>query len=214
MKPTQILKYILILTLSCSFAACSGKDTPSVDLTQLTDLPVLSIQTVSDAKDVMNFVTEPVAPHVAESIASWTPGYEMPPAPYYEPCTVTLTDTDRTTLLDGVNAEVKVRGNWTTSYDKKPLRIKFEEAQNLLGLNDGATFKNWLLLAEYKDASMLRNKVALSVARDLLAEDELYASDAAFVEVVINGQYWGVYLLAEQQQINSDRVNITEAEKP
>ena len=30
------------------------------------------------------------------------------------------------------------------------------------------------------------------------------------MEVVINGQYWGVYLLAEQQQVNKDRVDITE----
>ncbi len=213
MKLSRFLTYITTLAFVFVLAACSGKDTTSIDLTQLNDLPVLSIQTVSNDKNVMEFVTEPVSPHVAESIASWTPDYEMPPAPYYEPCTITLTDTDRTTLLDHVNANVKVRGNWTTSYDKKPLRIKFEEAQNLFGLNDGATFKNWVLLAEYKDASMLRNKVALSVARELMAEDRLYASDAAFVEVVINGQYWGVYLLAEQQQINSDRVNITEAEE-
>ncbi|MBR2409592.1 MAG: CotH kinase family protein [Lachnospiraceae bacterium] len=203
--------YIALFFLGCFFTACSGKDSASVNPDSLTDIPVLSIQTKSTDKNVMDFVTEPVATHVAESIASWTPGYEMPPAPYYEPCTVTLTDTDQTVLLDSVNAEVKVRGNWTTSYDKKPLRIKFEESVSLLGLNDGATFKNWLLLAEYKDASMLRNKTALSLASELLAKDGLYVSDAEFVEVIINGQYWGVYLLAEQQQINKDRVNITEA---
>lgn len=207
-------KYILLFLLLCLLAACSEKDAPSViDSSTLTDIPVLTITTKSTEKNVMDFVTKPVSAHVARSIASWTPHYEMPPAPYYEACTVSLTDTDKTLLLDSVNADVKVRGNWTTSYDKKPLRIKFEEAQNLLGLNDGATFKNWLLLAEYKDASLLRNKAALSLARDLLAEDGLYASDAAFVEVVINGQYWGVYLLAEQQQIDADRVNITEAKE-
>ena len=203
--------FLFTLALSILFSGCSGSDTPQeIDLSELNDLPVISIETKSSGKKVMDFVTEPVAKHVAESIASWTPGYEMPPAPYYEACTVTLTDTDRTVLLDAVNADVKVRGNWTTEYAKKPLRIKFEESQTMLGLNDGATFKNWLLLAEYKDASMLRNKTALAIARELLAEDGLYASDAAFVEVMINGQYWGVYLLAEQQQVNKDRVNITE----
>lgn len=192
-------------------SGCSGSHTSQeIDLSQLNDLPVISIETNSTDKNVMDFVTKPVTRHVAESIASWTPNYEMPPAPYYEACTVTLTDTDKTVLLDAAGAQVKVRGNWTTTYDKKPLRIKFDESQNLLGLNDGATFKNWLLLAEYKDASLLRNKAALALARELLAGDGLYASDAAFVEVVINGQYWGVYLLAEQQQVNKDRVDITE----
>ena len=60
---------------------------------------------------------------------------------------------------------------------------------------------------------MLRNKTALSIAKELLGEDGLYVADATFVEVFINGQYWGVYLLTEQQQINPDRVNITEAEQ-
>ena len=162
----------------------------------------------------MDFVTKPVTTHVANSIASWTPNYVMPPAPYYEDCTVSVTyDANSEPLLDSVPAQVKVRGNWTTSYDKKPLRIKFTEKQNLLGLNDGAEMKNWVLTAEYKDGSLLRNKTALSIAREILAEDGLYGTDACFVEVVINDQYWGVYLLAEYQQINENRVAITEAEK-
>ncbi len=212
MKHKLWYKYGLLLLLIFLFSACSESSSAyEADLNELNDFPVLSIQTVSEEKGVMDFVTKPVSSHVAESIASWTPGYKIPPAPYYEACTVSLTDTDQTVLLDAVGAQVKVRGNWTTSYDKKPLRIKFYEAQNLLGLNDGADFKNWLLLAEYKDASMLRNKTALALANEILEDDGLYVSDAAFVEVVINGQYWGVYLLAEQQQINKDRVDITEA---
>ncbi|MBQ8799635.1 MAG: CotH kinase family protein [Lachnospiraceae bacterium] len=213
----RLPQFLLLFLFGCFLCSCSQKDNttdqPVINPASLGDIPVLSIETVSDDAGVMKFVTAPVAPHVAESIASWTPYYQMPPAPYYEACTVTLTDTDNSVLLDHADAQVKVRGNWTTSYEKKPLRIKFSEAQNLLGLNDGATFKNWLLLAEYKDASMLRNKTAFSVARELLSEDDLYVSDASFVEVMINGQYWGVYLLAEQQQINKDRVDITEPEK-
>ncbi len=210
----NLIRCTVLLVLTVLLSGCSGSSGENtVNLNELNDFPVLSIQTVRTNKDVMSFVTKPVSAHVAESIASWTPGYTMPPAPYYEACTVSLTDADRTVLLDSVGAQVKVRGNWTTSYDKKPLRIKFDEAQNLLGLNDGATFKNWLLLAEYKDASMLRNKAALAIAQDILKEDGLYVSDAELVEVVINGQYWGVYLLAEQQQINKDRVDITEVQK-
>lgn len=211
---SKSISCILLLLTMCFFAGCQAKEPPvPVDYDSLTELPVLTIETKSKAADVMDFVTRPVAAHVAESIASWTPGYVMPPAPYYEACTVSLTCNGKPALPSALNAEVKVRGNWTTSYAKKPLRIRFEEPQSLLGLNEGAAFKSWLLLAEYKDASMLRNKTALSIAREILSEDGLYASDAALVEVVINGQYWGVYLLAEQQQINPDRVDITKAEK-
>ena len=173
----------------------------------------LSIETVSQDKNVMDFVEKPIAPYVSHSIASWTPGYKIPPEPYYEDCFITLKDNGGNVFLDAAEAAVKVRGNWTTSYNKKPLRIKFSEKQNLLGLNDGAKMKNWILLAEYKDISMLRNKTALSISRELLGEDGLYAADAAFVEVVINRQYWGVYLLTELQQVNPNRVDITEPEE-
>jgi len=177
-----------------------------------TTMPVLYINTASTDKNAIDFVTKPVAPHVSEQIASWTPGYRMPPAPYYENCTITLKDNGNT-LLDNTEAEVKVRGNWTTTYDKKPLRIKFTEKQNMAGLNDGAQMKNWVLIAEYKDASMLRNKATFQIAEEILGKDGFYVSDSEFVEVYINEQYWGVYLLAEYQQINENRVNITEAEK-
>lgn len=176
-------------------------------------MPVLSIVTKNQAEDAMQFVTAPVTEFVAREIASWTPGYKIPAAPYYEECAVTLKDTDNTVLLDAADANVKVRGNWTTTYDKKPLRIRFAEKQSMLGLNGGAGMKNWVLLAGYKDGSLLRDKTALSIARELLGEDGFYASDAQFVEVEINEQYWGVYLLTELQQVNPERIGITEPEK-
>ncbi len=187
---------------------------PSVDrAAEQTALPVLSIETKRQDPGAADFVTEPVAAHVAEDIASWTPGYVIPPAPYYEECAVCLRSGEGETLLGPCDAMVKVRGNWTTTYPKKPLRIKFSEKQNLLGLNGGAEQKNWLLLAEYKDASMLRDKAALFLSREILGPDGLYASDAAFVRVELNGEYWGMYLLAEMQQVSACRVRITEPEE-
>ncbi len=174
-------------------------------------IALINIETKNKESNVLDFVEKPVAPHVSAQIATWTPNYDMPPAPYYEECLVTVTDKENNVTIENADAMVKVRGNWTTTYDKKPLRIKFVEKRNFLGLNDGAEMKNWVLLAEYKDASMLRDKAALAIAKELIAEDGLYVSDAEFAEVVINGEYWGVYLLAEQQQINPDRINITEA---
>lgn len=206
---------LLFLLCACMLCACDKKDNLDEEVVvdeTMDEIPVLSIDTVDDNAGNMDFVTKPVAKHVAEAIASWTPDYVMPPEPYYEDCTITLTDGDEKVVLDKVEAEVKVRGNWTTSYDKKPLRIKFKEKQNLLGLNDGGAFKNWVLLAEYKDASMLRNKTALTIAGEILGEHGFYASDTELVEVVINGEYWGVYLLAEQQEIKKGRIEITEAE--
>lgn len=171
------------------------------------EMPVLSISTADGKND---FAVKPVDAYVSSQIATWTPGYVIPPAPYYADCTVSLSDGSGNVLLAPADAQVKVRGNWTTNYDKKPLRIKFAEKQSLLGLDGGAAFKNWVLLAEYKDASMLRNKSALEMSRAILSDDGLYASDSAFVQVELNGEYRGVYLLAELQQVNEDRINITD----
>ena len=177
------------------------------------DMPMIDIKTKDSSPNVMDFVTKPVTRHVAEKIATWTPDYRMPPEPYYVDCTVSVTDADGTVLINSADASVKVRGNWTTAYNKKPLRIKFETKQSMLGLNDGNEYKNWLLFAEYKDFSMLRNKTAFQLAEEILGKDGYYAADSRLAEVTINGEYWGVYLLTEQQQINSGRVEITEPEK-
>lgn len=75
MKYRHLNQYGLLLLLILLFPACSGNSSANkVDLDELNDFPVLSIQTVNEEKGVMDFVTKPVATHVAESIASWTPG--------------------------------------------------------------------------------------------------------------------------------------------
>lgn len=174
-------------------------------------LPLISINTV-DPGEGTAFAAEPVKANVSAAIASWTPGYVIPPEPYYVDCRVSCTGTDGRMSLDSEEAQVKVRGNWTTSYEKKPLRIKFGKKQSLCGLNGGRAFKNWVLLAEYKDLSLLRSKTGFELARRILAKD-LYCSDCMLVEVEINGEYWGVYLLAEQQECGEGRVNVPEPKK-
>lgn len=203
----------IFLFCSCGIDSVQKPDEQNELMEGADKLTKIEIETVNKESTALDFVTKPVKRFVAEAIASWTPGYVIPPEPYYEACLVSVKGGDGTVLLDSAEAEVKVRGNWTTDYEKKPLRIKFAEKQNLLGLNHGNEMKNWVLLAEFKDGSMLRNKTALQISREILGEDGLYASDAGFAEVYLNGKYWGLYLVAEMQQTGKNRVNIFEAEK-
>ena len=204
------MKRILLLTLAVLLAALFSSALAE-DGGASRVLPLISVRT-ADPGEGTAFATEPVNRYVAERIASWTPGYVIPPEPYYVDCTVSCTGADGSPELDGAQAQVKVRGNWTTSYEKKPLRIKFKNKQSLCGLNWGRAFKNWVLLAEYKDLSMLRNKAAFDLGHKILGE-ELYCSDCALVEVELNGEYWGVYLLAEQQECAEGRVDVPEPKK-
>ena len=116
-------------------------------------------------------------------------------------------------VLDEVDAEVKVRGNGTATHPKKPYRIKFNKKQKMLGLNNDLKAKSWVLLAEYVDKSFSRNILAFSLAEALMEVDNYYVSDYKLVEVYINGEYNGVYVLAEQQQVNDGRVDINEPEE-
>ena len=126
----------------------------------------------------------------------------------YADCNVIVTEGEN--VSGELTGQVKVRGNWTVTYAKKPLRIKFKKAQSMLGLHDGNTYKNWVLLAEFKDWSMLRNSTAFYLAHLM---DKNYASDFRLVNVYLNNEYYGVYLLAEQQEVNEGRIDINKPEK-
>ena len=114
-------------------------------------------------------------------------------------------------VKSNVPGEIRCRGNGTMTYDKKPYRIKFTSKNNLFGLNKGAKAKSWVLLAEYADQSMVRNATAFYLGNSLFNYSNNYCSDYMPVNLYLNGSYNGVYLLAEQQQANSNRIKINEA---
>jgi len=173
-------------------------------------LPIVNINTVSGKSDA---ITEPVSKMLSDILASLVPGFVPPPAPYYDECTVTVTDVEGKSLMDKAKANVKVRGNYSTYYKKKSLRIKFDEKQNILGMNNNRKFKNWVLIASYKDNSLLRDFTVFNIARQMYENENYYVSDAKHVEVTVNGEYMGVYILAELQQIAKGRININSVEK-
>lgn len=87
--------------------------------------------------------------------------------------------------------------------DKRAFQFKLSAKRDILGMGSA---KTWILLANHADGSLMRNKVAF----DLAAEFGLaYTSQSRFVDLVVNGQYLGNYLLAEKVQEGGTRVNIT-----
>lgn len=131
----------------------------------------------------------------------------------YVPMTLSVDNCNDTFKLNDVPGEIRCRGNGTMTYDKKPYRIKFTNKTNVLGLNHGAKAKSWVLLAEYADQSMVRNSTAFYLGNSLFNYSNNYSSDYMPVQVYLNGKYNGVYVLAEQQQANSNRIQINEAAK-
>lgn len=109
-------------------------------------------------------------------------------------------------LYNGGLKEIKARGNTTFGYLKKPYQIKLENKEALLGTGKA---KTWILLADYMDISLLRNRITLDMARYVGMR---YAVAAQSVDLFIDGQYLGVYLLTEKVQVDPSRVAIHDVE--
>ena len=104
--------------------------------------------------------------------------------------------------------EIRGRGNSTWNFPKKPYKIKLGKKAGLLGMNES---KQWVLLANYADKTLIRNELGFELSRRFgLA----YTSAGRFVEVVLNNVYLGNYELVEQIDVGKNKVNITEQSVP
>lgn len=108
---------------------------------------------------------------------------------------------DSSVLYDG-EMEIKGRGNYTWQADKKPYKIKLNTKTNLLGMGKN---KHWVLLSNPYDTTLSRNKLIYDLAADM----GLSAMSSQWVEVVLNGEHVGNYLLCEHIRIGEERVDIT-----
>lgn len=103
--------------------------------------------------------------------------------------------------------EMKIRGRGNTSwtnYNKKPYRFKLNLGIKLL---DMPKSKNYCLLAHAEDQNaFLRNTTGYKVSQLM---NLAYTPDRRAVELVLNGQYLGVYFLSETVRVDKDRVAIT-----
>ena len=99
--------------------------------------------------------------------------------------------------------EIKGRGNASWEFPKKPYRIKLYNKTNLLGLP--AKEKNWTLINNYGDKTLMRNLLAF----DLSKRFELPYTPAGIpVDVFLNGEYKGTYQLCDQIEVAPNRVPV------
>lgn len=102
--------------------------------------------------------------------------------------------------------QIKARGNWTRiGFSKKPFKLKLDKKQSLLGLSKS---KHFAILAHADDnKGYLRNFVGFELGKRIGLP---WTPSQQPVEVVINGDYRGLYFLTESIRVDEDRVNITE----
>ena len=120
---------------------------------------------------------------------------------------------DGTVDVDHALCGVRLRGNTTQEYPKKPFAIKLKSKASVLGM---PAHKRWVLLANWLDHSMIRNAVAFDIAHAIeyavenhkLPQGIPWNVHGYSVELVVDGHHVGNYYLCEQIKIDDNRLNI------
>jgi hypothetical protein len=103
---------------------------------------------------------------------------------------------------------IEIRGNYSASLPQKPYSIELQDVNgnaidsSLLGM---PAESDWCLLANYNDKSFARNILPYHLF-DTMGN---YAVRCRLVDVVINGEYRGIYLLSEKIKKDTSRINIS-----
>ena len=112
-------------------------------------------------------------------------------------------------LYDG-SAGIRLRGNSTSRLAKKPFKVKLDKKANLLGIDKEGKNKHWCLLANALDPTVMRNKILMDFSQAI--GTEAYVASENIV-LIYNGEYCGVYQLAEHVRVDETRVNIFDWEE-
>lgn len=117
-------------------------------------------------------------------------------------------------VVDGYNGPIgiKLRGNSSLSFNQKKYTLELRDSLGreahapLLGM---PAHDKWVLLAPYNDVSMVRDPLAFQLWRDM----GHWAPRTRMVELRLNGDYRGIYILAEAISRDSARVDISKLKK-
>lgn len=105
--------------------------------------------------------------------------------------------------------ELTIRGRGNSSFTGMPkssMKIEFKDKQSLFGMPKD---RDWALIANSADKTLLKNFITYKLA-GWLGDD--YTPRTRFVEVYLNREYLGVFLLTETVKVGKNRVNISKTD--
>ena len=107
---------------------------------------------------------------------------------------------------------IKLRGNSSLSFNQKKYTIKLRDNDGnevdapLMGM---PAHSDWVLLAPYNDVSAVRDPLAFQLWRDM----GHWGPRTRMVELTLNGEYCGIYILSEAIKRGEQRVKIEKLKK-
>ncbi|MBO7127395.1 CotH kinase family protein [bacterium] len=99
---------------------------------------------------------------------------------------------------------IRGRENSTWNNPKKPYALKLDKKQKIMGMS---AHKRWVLLANYRDNSFMRNEAAFYLSRIFEFD---WTPHGEFVDLILNGEYKGLYWLGEAVKVDKNRVDIND----
>lgn len=167
--------------------------------------PVVYTVVAEDGTEKQYTVTVTHNPARLPQLSIHTSGLPILDKENYVKSTISLEDLDRY-YSDEVSvtatAGIRGRGNSTWGMDKKPYRLKLDSKASLLGMSND---RDWALLANHTDKTLLRNITAFEVSR---IAGMKWTPGSYSVDLYLNGQYQGVYALTEHVKVSKERLNM------
>ncbi|MDR0412422.1 MAG: CotH kinase family protein [Dysgonamonadaceae bacterium] len=147
-------------------------------LTQITNIPDVIIHTTQN-KDITSKTT-------------------------YVKGIVTFISKDGTDVFTD-SLEIRGRGNASWGFEKKPYRIKLAKKARVLG--NPAEGRNWTLISNHGDKTLMRNLLAFDFAQRI---EMPYTPAGQPVNLYLNGEYKGCYQLCDHIDVRKNRVDVKE----
>lgn len=123
-----------------------------------------------------------------------------------EPGKICVVQEDGVTAYQDELLRISGRGNSTWGFEKKPYALKLKTDQPLCGLRKS---DRWRLLALWNEGSRMGDKIAMDIADELGLS---YSTQGTWVDLYLNGEYRGIYLLTESVTVGEGRVDIYDIE--
>jgi hypothetical protein len=123
----------------------------------------------------------------------------------YKTCRVTLSNAKDGENFENITAQIRGRGNssWN-AHPKKSFKLKFDKKQSMLGSN--YSLKNWVFIANHGDKSLIRNMMAYDMSMAMSGME--FTTMHEFIDVYLDGEYYGLFLLCDRIDENEGRLNI------
>jgi len=107
-------------------------------------------------------------------------------------------------------AMMRIRGNSSRFFDKPNYRIRLiepNEEDNHLPLLGMSAHSEWSLHGPFLDKTLMRNYIWMNIAAEVMGPGH-FVPEVRFFELILNGEYQGVYVLMETIRVNPNRVDL------